>query len=119
MTMGFHAQHLNYDGDSGSSDKAWSYSFKVRPQVELPKGWTLATTLLYTGRETHRYYYDQSNFYWSVRAVKQMGNWAIYAFVQDILQPDAKQILRNNDYDMTTVTKPNSRCLIVGCSYIF
>ena len=48
-----------------------------------------------------------------------MGNWAIYAFVQDILQPDAKQILRNNDYDMTTVTKPNSRCLIVGCSYIF
>lgn len=119
MTMGFHAQHLNYDGDSGSSDKAWSYSFKARPQVELPKGWTLATTLLYTGRETHRYYYDQSNFYWSVRAVKQMGNWAIYAFVQDILQPDAKQILRNNDYDMTTVTKPNSRCLIVGCSYIF
>ena len=119
MTMVFNAQHLNYDGESGSSDKAWSYSFKVRPQVELPKGWTLATTLLYTGRETHRYYYDQSNLYWSVRAVKQMENWAIYAFVQDILQPDAKQILRNNDYDMTTVTKPNSRCLIVGCSYIF
>ena len=119
MTMGFHAQHLTYDDESGSSDKAWSYSIKARPQVELPKRWTLATTLLFTGRETHRYYYDQSIFYWSVRAVKQIDNWAIYAFVQDILQPDAKQILRNNDYDMTTVTKPNSRCLIVGCSYTF
>ena len=119
MTMGFRAQHLTYDDKSGSFDKAWSYSFKARPQVELPKRWTLATTLLYTGREAHRYYYDKSSFYWSVRAVKQIDNWAIYAFVQDILQPDAKQILRNNDYEITTVIKPNSRCLIVGCSYTF
>ena len=119
MTMGFHAQHLNYDGESVSADKAWSYSFKARPQLELPKGWTLATVLLYTGRETHRYYYNQSNLYWSLRGVKQIGNWAVYAFVQDILQPDRKQILTNKDYDMLTVTKPNSRCLIVGCSYTF
>ena len=119
MTMGFHSQRLDYDGEKVSSDRAWSYSFKARPQFQLPKGWTLATVLLYTGRETHRYYYNQSNFYWSVRAVKQIDNWAIYAFVQDILQPDRKQILTNTDYDMTTVTKPNSRCLIVGCSYTF
>ena len=119
MTMGFHAQYLDYDGENVSSDKAWSYSFKMRPQFRLPKAWTLATTLLYTGRETHRYYYNESNLYWSLRAVKELGNWAVYAFVQDILQPDRKQILTNKDYDMATVTKPNSRCLIVGCSYTF
>ena len=119
MTMGFHGQYLDYDGESVSSDRAWSYSFKARPQFELPKGWTLATVLLYTGRETHRYYYNRPTFYWSFRAVKQIGQWAMYAFVQDILQPDRKQILTNKDYDMTTVTKPNSRCLIVGCSYTF
>lgn len=119
MTMGFHAQYLEYDGENVSSDNAWSYSFKARPQLQLPKGWTLATVLLYTGRETHRYYYNQSTLYWSLRAVKQINNWAIYAFVQDILQPDKKQILTNKDYDMVTVTKPNTRCLIVGCSYTF
>ena len=119
MTMGFHGQYLDYEGESVSSDQAWSYSFKARPQFELPKGWTLATVLLYTGRETHRYYYNRPTFYWSFRAVKQLGQWAMYAFVQDILQPDRKQILTNKDYDMTTVTRPNSRCLIVGCSYTF
>lgn len=119
MTMGFHAQYLDYDGESVSSDNAWSYSFKARPQLQLPKGWTLATTLLYTGRETHRYYYNLSTLYWSLRAVKQINNWALYAFVQDILQPDREQILTNKDYSTTTLTKPNSRCLIVGCSYTF
>ena len=119
MTMGFHAQYLDYDGEHVSSDKAWSYSFKARPQIKLPNEWTLATVLLYTGRETHRYYYNESNLYWSLRAVKQIGKWGLYAFVQDILQPDKKQILTNKDYDMTTVTKPNTRCLIVGCSFTF
>ena len=119
MTMGFHAQYLDYDGERVSSDNAWSYSFKARPQLKLPNEWTLATVLLFTGRETHRYYYNRSTLYWSMRAVKQIGSWGLYAFVQDILQPDRKQILTNNDYDMTTATKPNTRCLIVGCSYTF
>ena len=119
MTMGFHAQYLDYDGENVSSDNAWSYSFKTRPQVQLPGGWTLASTLLYTGRETHRYYYNQSTLYWSLRAVKQIDNWAIYAFVQDILQPDRKKMLTNKDNNTETITKPNSRCLIVGCSYTF
>jgi hypothetical protein len=119
MTMGFHAQYLDYDSENVSSDNAWSYSFKARPQLQLPKGWTLASVLLYTGRETHRYYYNRSTLYWSLRAVKQMGDWAVYAFVQDILQPDKEQILTNTDYSTTTLTKPNSRCLIVGCSYTF
>lgn len=119
MTMGFHAQYLDYDSENVSSDNVWSYSFKARPQLQLPKGWTLASVLLYTGRETHRYYYNRSTLYWSLRAVKQMGDWAVYTFVQDILQPDKEQILTNTDYSTTTLTKPNSRCLIVGCSYTF
>ena len=117
--MGFHAQYLEYDGKKVSADDAWSYSFKVRPQLELPNDWTLATVLLYTGRDTHRYYYNRSNLYWSVRAVKQIGRWALYAFVQDILQPDREQVMTNQDSRITTVNKPNSRCLIVGCSYTF
>ncbi len=119
MTMGFHAQYLDYKGKKVSTDRAWSYSFKARPQLELPNGWTLATVLLYTGRETHRHYYNQPDFYWSLRAVKQFNKWAMYAFVQDILQPDHKQVLTNTDYNTTTVTKPHTRCLIVGCSYTF
>lgn len=119
MTMGFHGQYLDYAGEKVSSDRAWSYSFKARPQFQLPQGWTLATTLLYTGRETHRHYYNRSNFYWSFRAVKQIGNWAMYAFVQDILEPDREQVLTNSDYNTTSVSRPNSRCLIVGCSYTF
>jgi len=119
MTMGLHAQYLDYEGERVTSDNAWSYSFKVRPQVQLPADWTLATVVLYTGRETHRHYYNQSNVYWSVRAVKQFGDWAAYAFVQDIIQPDRKQVLSNDDQKMTTLTSPNTRCLIVGCSYTF
>jgi hypothetical protein len=119
MTMGFHGQYLDYEGEKVSSDKAWSYSFKARPQFQLPEGWTLATVLLFTGRETHRHYYNRSNFYWSFRAVKQLDPWAIYGFVQDILQPDREQILTNEEYNTTTISKPNTRCLIVGCSYTF
>ncbi|MBQ8938119.1 MAG: TonB-dependent receptor [Prevotella sp.] len=119
MTMGLHAQYLDYEGESVSSDNAWSYSFKARPQLQLPQDWTLATVLLYTGRETHRHYYYQPNLYWSLRAVKQLGRWAVYAFLQDIIQPDQKQVLTSQDQNTVTVTSPNTRCLIVGCSYTF
>lgn len=119
MTMGFHTQRLEYSGENVSDDDAWSYSFKSRPQLQLPGAWTLATVLLFTGRETHRYYYYTSNLYWSLRAVKQIGDWSFYAFVQDIIQPNRKQILTNDNQSTATLTKPNTRCLIVGCSYTF
>ena len=51
--------------------------------------------------------------------MKQLGSWALYAFVQDILQPDQKQMLTNTDQTTMTLTRPNTRCLIVGCSYSF
>ena len=118
-TAGLHAQYLNYDEKSTSTDHSYSWNFKLQPQVRLGSDWTLATVLLYNGRETHRYYYNTSNFYWSLRAVKQLGQWAVYAFVQDIVQPDRKRVLTNSDQNTVTLTRPNSRCLIVGCSYTF
>ena len=114
-----HAQYLDYDEKSISTDQAFSWSFKLQPQVKLGSDWTLASVLLYTGRETHHYYYNNSTFYWSVRAVKQMGKWALYAFVQDILQPERKRVLTKSDQNTITLTRPNSRCLIVGGSYTF
>jgi hypothetical protein len=114
-----HTQYLNYDGKSVSSDQSFSWNFKLQPQVKLGSDWTLSTVLLYTGRETHRYYYYNSTVYWSFRAVKQIGKWAVYAFLQDIIQPERKRVLTNNDQNTITLTRPNSRCLIVGCSYTF
>ena len=114
-----HAQYLNYDGKSLSSDQSFSWNFKLQPQVKLGSDWTLSTVLLYTGRETHRYYYNNSTFYWSFRAVKQIDRWAVYAFLQDIIQPERKRVLTNSNQNTITLTRPNSRCLIVGCSYTF
>ena len=115
----FHAQYLDYDGKSISSDQSFSWNFKLQPQVKLGSDWTLSSVLLYTGRETHHYYYNNSTFYWSFRAVKQLGKWAIYAFLQDVLQPERKRVLTKSDQNTITLTRPNSRCLIVGCSYTF
>ena len=114
-----HAQYLNYDGKSVSSDHSYSWNFKLQPQVKLGSDWALSTVLLFTGRETHRYYYNNSTFYWSFRAVKQIGKWALYAFLQDIIQPERKRVLTNSNQNTITLTRPNSRCLIVGCSYTF
>ena len=114
-----HAQYLNYDGKSVSSDHSYSWNFKLQPQVKLGSDWTLSTVLLFTGRETHRYYYNNSTFYWSFRAVKQIGKWALYAFLQDIIQPERRRVLTNSNQNTITLTRPNSRCLIVGCSYTF
>lgn len=118
-TAELHAQYLDYDGKDVSSDHSYSWNFKLQPQVKFGSDWTLSTVLLYTGRETHRYYYNNSTFYWSLRAVKQMGKWAVYAFLQDIIQPERKRVLTNSDQNTITLTRPNSRCLIVGSSYTF
>lgn len=119
VTTGFHAQYLSYSGDNVSGDETWSYSYKIRPQVSLPQDWILATSVVFTGREVHRTYYDRSNLYWSFRAVKQLGEWTLYAFVQDILQEDRVQVLKNEKNRTITSNDLNGRCLIVGCSYTF
>ncbi len=102
-----------------AGDQTWAYSFKVRPEIKLPQDWTLATSFVYTGREVHSTYYDRSNIYWSFRAVKELGPWALYAFVQDILQEDRVRVLKNEKNTMLTSNDLNGRCLIIGCSYIF
>ena len=119
MTFGARAQRLSYGSDYKSDGKLWSYSFKVRPQVELPGKWTLATSLLYQGRENHLTYYNRGYTYLSVRAVKQMGPWAIYGFVQDILERDRVQVLHDVDNTVYTYKDLNARALILGASYKF
>ena len=118
-TAELHTKYLNYDGNDVSSDQSFSWNFKLQPQVELGSDWTLSTVLLYNGRETHNYYYNNSTFYWSFRAVKQIGKWAVYAFLQDIFQPERKRVLTNSKQNTITLTRPNTRCLIVGFSYTF
>lgn len=119
MTMGARAQKLDYTGEKVTNDHAWSYSFKARPQVVLPAGWTLAMVLLYTGREVHQHYYDRSNMYVALRAAKQLGPWAVYAFVQDIFEENYEQVLRNTNNAIVTNDDRNARALVVGCSYRF
>lgn len=119
MTMGVHAQHIKYSGDNVSTDKAWSYSAKIRPQVKLPKDWTASYVLLYNGREEHLYWYNRAYTYMALRLQKQLGDWAIYAFAQDLLRADHVKVQKKTDYSFTTANDYNARALIMGCSYRF
>lgn len=119
MTFGVRAQHINYDGEKVSKDKSWSYSMKIRPKVTLPKDWTLAYVCLYTGREEHLRWYNEAYTYMALRAQKQMGDWALYGFVQDLLREKRVKIYQSKDYVTTTTNDYNARALILGCSYRF
>lgn len=119
MTMGAHAQYLHYSGENISGDQAWSYSFKVRPQLSLHHDWTLACVALYTGREVHLHEYNRAQTYLAFRVFKQLGDWGIYAFVQDILRADNIKVLQGSDNTIVTTTDYNARALVLGCSYRF
>lgn len=119
MTMGVHAQHISYSGENVSTDKAWSYSIKMRPQVTLPHEWTLAYVHLYNGREEHLYWYNQAYTYMALRAQKQLGDWAVYGFVQDLLREKRIKVSQSKDYTFVTSNDFNTRALILGCSYRF
>lgn len=119
MTMGVHAQWLQYSGENVTADNAWSYSFKVRPQVVLPGDWTLACVALYNGREVHLHEYNQGYTYTAFRVCKQVGAWGIYGFVQDILRADHVKVLRSAETTIVTTKDLNARALILGCSYTF
>lgn len=119
MTMGVRAQHINYSGENVSSDKSWSYSFKMRPQVTLPHDWALAYVHLFNGREAHLYWYNQAYTYMALRAQKQLGDWAVYGFVQDLLREKHVKVSQSKDYTFVTSNDFNTRALILGCSYRF
>lgn len=119
MTMGAHAQWLHYDGENITADQAWSYSFKIRPQLSLPRDWMLACVVLYNGREVHLHEYNRGYTYTALRLYKQLGNWGLYAFVQDILRSDHTKVLLNNETTIVSTTDYNARALILGCSYSF
>lgn len=119
MTMGVHAQRIQYGGERISGDKSWSHSVKMRPQLKLPSQWTLAYVFLYNGPEMHRHYYNRSYTYMALRAQKQIGNWAIYALAQDLLRSDHTKVLRSQGNTIVTNNDYNARALIMGCSYVF
>lgn len=119
MTMGAHAQWLHYDGENITADEAWSYSFKVRPQVTLPHDWMLACVVLYNGREVHLHEYNRGYTYTALRLYKQLGQWGLYAFGQDLLRSDHTKVLQNKDATIVSTTDYNARALILGVSYTF
>lgn len=119
MTMGAHAQYLHYEGENVTADRAWSYSFKARPQLQLPADWTLAVVALYTGREVHLHEYNRGYTYLAFRAQKQLGRWAVYGFVQDVLRSKLENVLENTTSTIVTTTDFNARALILGASYTF
>jgi len=119
MTMGARAQRLWYDGEHVSTDKAWSYSFKARPQIKLPNEWMLSTVILYNGREEHLHWYNNAYTYLAFRAQKQLGDWAVYGFIQDILNEERVKNEYNKGNAILTSNNYNARALIIGCSYRF
>ncbi len=119
MTFGARVQRLWYDGETVSEDKAWSYSFKIRPQLKLPNDWMLSAVSLYNGRESHLHWYSNPFTYLAFRAQKQLGDWAVYGFVQDILNEKRVKSENSNNNIIVTANDYNSRSLIIGCSYRF
>ena len=119
MTFGARVQRLWYDGETVSEDKAWSYSFKIRPQLKLPNEWMLSAVSLYNGRESHLHWYSNPFTYLAFRAQKQLGDWAVYGFVQDILNEDRVKSENSNNNVLVTSNDYNARALIIGCSYRF
>ena len=119
MTMGARAQRLWYDGEHVSSDKAWSYSFKARPKFQLRNDWTVSTVVLYNGREEHLHWYNNPYTYLALRFQKQLGDWAVYAFIQDILNAHQVKNEYNKGNAILTTNNYKARALIMGCSFRF
>lgn len=119
MTFGARAQRLWYEGEHVKTDKAWSYSFKIRPQVHLPNEWLLSAVAQYNGREEHRYWYHEAFTYLALRAQKQIGDWAVYCFLQDILNENRVKNEYSKGNSIRTSNDFNARALVLGCSYRF
>lgn len=113
------AKHIDYNGKSVNADDSWSWHFKLRPEFTLGRGWKVAGALYYTGQERHRTYTDAAYTYVSVRAVKEWGQWALYGFIQDILERDRKDTVYSSTSVVVTHTNLNARCAILGASYTF
>ena len=112
-------KYLNYQGENVNGDRSWSWSFKIRPEFALGAGWIVAGALYYSGREEHRTYTDAPYTYVSVRAVKEIGPWALYTFVQDIFERRHQETTYSTTNLVITRTNENARAAIIGASYTF
>lgn len=113
------AKHISYTGENVKADNTWSWYFKIRPEVALGSGWKVAGAVYYTGKEVHRTYTDAAYTYVSLRAVKEIGAWAIYGFVQDIFVRSHQETTYSSTNMVLTRTNDNTRAAILGASYTF
>jgi len=113
------AKRMHYDSRHKNNDRAWSWSFKVRPEVSLGSGWKVAGAVYYIGKEMHATYYHDPYTYVSVRGVRDFGKWSIYALFQDIFEQHRVETTRSQTTRVVTNEDLNARALIVGFSYTF
>lgn len=112
-------RYTSYRAVHESDYGKWSWNFKLRPELTLPGGWKTACALYYQGAEHKLTTYVDAYTYFSVRAVKDFGNWSIYAFYQDIFEQDRVETVYGSTSQVTTRKDMNDEALIVGFSYTF
>ncbi|MDO4511915.1 MAG: TonB-dependent receptor [Bacteroidales bacterium] len=113
------AKHITYEGENVNDEQRWSWYFKIRPEVALGYGWKVAGAVYYTGKEVHRTHTEAAYTYVSLRAVKEIGAWALYAFVQDIFERRRHDATHSTTNAVITRTDQGSRAAIIGASYTF
>lgn len=112
-------RYTNYKAQHNADYGNWSWNFKLRPELTFPAGWKAACALYYQGAEHKLTTYKDSYTYFSLRAVKDFGNWSLYAFYQDIFEQDRVETVHGAKSQVTTRTDRNDGAVIVGFSYTF
>lgn len=112
-------RYINYRAEHATDYGNWSWNFKLRPELTLPRGWKTACALYFQGAEHKLTTYKNAYTYFSLRAVKDFGNWSVYAFYQDIFEQDRVETVYGTHSQVTTRRDMNDGAVIVGFSYTF
>lgn len=112
-------RYIDYRAKYATDYDNWSWNFKLRPELTLPHGWKTACALYFQGAEHKLTTYKKSYTYFSLRAVKDFGNWSVYAFYQDIFEQDRVETVHGVKSQVTTRRDQNDGAVIVGFSYTF
>lgn len=112
-------RYIDYRAKYATDYDNWSWNFKLRPELTLPRGWKTACALYFQGAEHKLTTYKKSYTYFSLRAVKDFGNWSVYAFYQDIFEQNRVETVHGVKSQVTTRRDQNDGAVIVGFSYTF
>lgn len=112
-------RYIDYQAEHANDYSNWSWNFKLRPELSLPYGWKVASALYFQGAEHKLTTFKRSYTYFSLRAVKDFGNWSIYAFYQDIFEQDRVETVYGAHSQVTTRRDQNDGAVIAGFSYTF